>query len=131
MAPPVTAGEFGTWTVIGAEQTAVQHLGKRVRDCLEGPGHRSIWVLEPRQQRQLCNKHPYGVGNELSGRILGDYFPSGSQWRRHHRPSSANTVIESVGVTSLVEVGNNYFLNPVAGGSGPELKYNRRPCHGG
>jgi hypothetical protein len=24
----------------------------------------------------------------------------------------------------LVEVGNNYFMNPVAGGTGPELKYN-------
>ncbi|MGB9113726.1 NF038122 family metalloprotease, partial [Bradyrhizobium sp.] len=32
-------------------------------------------------------------------------------------------VIENSGSTSLVEVGGNYFLNPVAGGSGPELKY--------
>ena len=32
-------------------------------------------------------------------------------------------VIESFGSTSLVEVGNNYFLYPVGGSSGPELKY--------
>ena len=31
--------------------------------------------------------------------------------------------IESQGSTSLVQTGNNYFLNPVAGGTGPELKY--------
>ena len=31
--------------------------------------------------------------------------------------------IELQGSTSLVQTGNNYFLNPVAGGTGPELKY--------
>lgn len=31
------------------------------------------------------------------------------------------TVIESYGSTSLVQVGNNYFLYPVGGSSGPEL----------
>ncbi|MFX9630915.1 hypothetical protein ABTO69_20400, partial [Acinetobacter baumannii] len=36
--------------------------------------------------------------------------------------SSPSTTIESFGVTSLVQVGSNYFLNPVAGGTGPELK---------
>jgi 20S proteasome alpha/beta subunit len=33
------------------------------------------------------------------------------------------TVIESFGSTKLVQVGSNFFLNPVAGGTGPELKY--------
>ena len=33
------------------------------------------------------------------------------------------TVIESFGSTSLVEVGNNYFLDSISSGSGPELKY--------
>src|SRR5437899_2477754 len=33
------------------------------------------------------------------------------------------TAIESSGATSLVQVGTNYFLDPVAGGTGPELKY--------
>jgi hypothetical protein len=33
------------------------------------------------------------------------------------------TVIESFGSTKLVQVGNNYYLNPVSGGTGPELKY--------
>ena len=35
--------------------------------------------------------------------------------------------IESFGVTSLVQVGNNYFLNPVAGGTGPELNVSGSP----
>ena len=40
---------------------------------------------------------------------------------------SPTTVIEAFGSTSLVQVGSNYFLNPVAGGTGPELKYNGLP----
>src|SRR5436853_639176 len=30
-------------------------------------------------------------------------------------------VVEAQGSTSLVKVGDNFFLNPVGGGSGPEL----------
>ena len=33
------------------------------------------------------------------------------------------TVIEALGSTSLTEVGNNFFLDASAAGSGPELKY--------
>src|SRR6185437_6428848 len=32
------------------------------------------------------------------------------------------TTIESYGSTALVQSGSNYFMNPVAGGTGPELK---------
>ena len=41
------------------------------------------------------------------------------------------TVIEALGSTSLVQVGNNYFLDPVAGGTGPALKYGGAPVAGG
>ena len=34
-----------------------------------------------------------------------------------------STVIESFGSTSLVEVGNNFFLDNISSGTGPELKY--------
>ena len=32
-------------------------------------------------------------------------------------------MIEAFGSTSLVEVGNNFYLNSISSGSGPELKY--------
>jgi 20S proteasome alpha/beta subunit len=35
----------------------------------------------------------------------------------------AATVIESAGSTKLVQVGSNFYFNPVAGGTGPSLKY--------
>ena len=36
---------------------------------------------------------------------------------------TAPTVIEAIGSTSLVEVGSNFYLNNISGGSGPSLKY--------
>jgi Tryptophan-rich Synechocystis species C-terminal domain/Bacterial Ig-like domain (group 1) len=38
-------------------------------------------------------------------------------------PAKVTTVIESFGSTSLVQVGNNYFMDAISTGSGPELKY--------
>ena len=32
-------------------------------------------------------------------------------------------MIEAIGSTSLVEVGNNFFLDSISSGSGPSLKY--------
>src|SRR5262249_47078521 len=43
----------------------------------------------------------------------------------------ATTVIESAGSTSLVQLGNNYFLYPVGGSSGPELSYSGAPVVAG
>jgi hypothetical protein len=47
-------------------------------------------------------------------------------WIRDHlvmtSPPPVPTVIESFGSTSLVEVGNNFYLDSNSGGSGPELK---------
>lgn len=40
-----------------------------------------------------------------------------------HLAVNSPTTIESVGTTSLVLAGSNYFLNPTAGGGGPGLKY--------
>jgi serralysin len=39
----------------------------------------------------------------------------------------ANPVIEADGATSLVQVGSNYFFDPVGGTSGPELKDGGNP----
>jgi hypothetical protein len=44
--------------------------------------------------------------------------PSGT-----YKASPPVTVLEAYGSTSLVQVGNNYFLHPVGGSSGPLLKY--------
>ena len=41
------------------------------------------------------------------------------------------TTIEAFGATSLVQTGSNYFLNPTAGGSGPEVMLHGAPLAAG
>ena len=36
-------------------------------------------------------------------------------------------MVEAFGVTSLVQSGSDYFLNPAGGGTGPELYFNGAP----
>ena len=41
------------------------------------------------------------------------------------------TVIEALGSTSLVQVGNNFYLDSISSGTGPELKYDGAPVVAG
>jgi len=42
-------------------------------------------------------------------------------------PPPPSTVVEAFGVTSLVQSGSDYFLNPAGGGTGPKLYFNGAP----
>jgi hypothetical protein len=44
-----------------------------------------------------------------------------------HTTPPVTTVIEAFGSTKLVQVGSNYFLNSISGGTGPSLKYAGNP----
>ncbi len=46
-------------------------------------------------------------------------------------PTVVTEVIENFGSTSLVQVGNNYFMYPVGGSSGPQLMYGGTPIVAG
>jgi serralysin len=46
-------------------------------------------------------------------------------------PTVVTEVIENFGSTSLVQVGNNYFMDPVGGSSGPQLMYGGTPVVAG
>ncbi len=78
--------------------------------------------LEYRQQRQLHLKYLRRcVGNQLCAGIAGDQLPPGPERRRPI--GIPTTVIDALGSTSLIEVGNNFYLDSNSSGSGPELKY--------
>ncbi len=46
-------------------------------------------------------------------------------------PAATAVVIEAFGSTSLAEVGNNYFLDNISTGTGPELKFGGAPVVAG
>jgi len=116
---PVTAGQFNPYVPIAAEQTASGYeiALKDAADNLysiwntDSTGNFLSFVLYSGNSTALEALEP-SFHQDLNGDgVIG--VP----------PPPPPTVIEALGVTALVEVGNNFFLNPVAGGTGPELKY--------
>jgi hypothetical protein len=114
------AGQFGQWTPIGVEQTA---SGYEVAWKMAGADQYAVW---------LTDSNGNYVSNTLSN-VSGTTAALESVETGFHQdlngdgvigpPSApAQTVIESAGATSLVEVGNNFYLYD-SSGAGPSLKY--------
>jgi hypothetical protein len=121
---PYYAGEFGNWTLIGAVQvsggydiawkfptgvyavSSVDSNGNYINDIFTGVAANST-ILE--QYETTFNQDLNGDGTVGIPTI----------------------VIHDDGTTSLVQVGTNYFLNAVSGGTRPELKYNGTPLYSG
>jgi serralysin len=114
----VTVGEFGSWTFIGAEQTG---SGYEVALHLPGSDQFTVWNTD---------SNGNVVSNAVGGIVSGTSYALESLEPSFHQDLNADrtigvvsTTIESLGSTSLVQVANNYQLNPVSGGTGPTLKY--------
>ena len=116
---PITSP--GTWTPIGAESTA--------------GGYEVAWKMNGADQYAVWNAD--SNGNYVSNAVLPTSGASSaleSTETSFHQDLNGDgvigpvsTIIEAVGSTSLVQLGNNYFLYPVGGSSGPELKYGGTP----
>ncbi|WGD55342.1 M10 family metallopeptidase C-terminal domain-containing protein [Bradyrhizobium sp. CB1650] len=117
-------GQFGGWAPISAEQTS---SGYEVAWKLAGADQYSVWTTD-------------STGHYLSNTALVNGFVTGADPALQALETSfqqdlngdghiglVSTVIEANGSTSLVQYGGNYYLNPVAGGTGPELKYYGSP----
>ncbi len=110
----------GAWVPIGAEKTST---GYEVALFNASSNLYTIWNTD-------------SSGNVLSASLAGVSGTNTSlefiETSFHQDLNGDHTigipgVIESFGATELTEVGNNYFFDPIAGGSGPELKYGGSP----
>jgi protocatechuate 3,4-dioxygenase beta subunit len=127
---PVTAGEFGGWTPIGAVQTA---SGYDVAWKVAGADQYSVWSTDS-NGNYISNN----VAN-INGAVSGTNTALESIETIFHQdlngdgvvgvPSVSGTVIQTDGSTSLTQVGTNYFLYDA--GSGPELKSAGSPVTAG
>ena len=113
----VVAGQFGAWTPIGAEQTA--------------SGYEVAWKVTGADQYTVWNTDSSGnfISN-IVGVVSGTSTALESLETSFHQDLNGDgviglptTVIEANGSTSLTQVGNNYFLDSISSGTGPELKY--------
>ncbi|MCK1680987.1 M10 family metallopeptidase C-terminal domain-containing protein [Bradyrhizobium sp. 147] len=118
----VMAGQFGSWTFTGVEQTA---SGYEVALHLPGSDQYTVWNTD-------ANGNV--VSNAVGGIVSGSSSALQSLEPSFHQDlngdgvivssaSAGTAVIETLGSTSLVQAGDNFYFNPVPGGAGPALKY--------
>jgi serralysin len=115
---PVTAGEFGTWTPIGAVQVAGGGYDVAWHDT--SSGLYVVWNTDS-NGNYLSNLLSSVPGNNFSLESLETTF--NQDLNGDGTIGAPTVVIHNDGTTKFVEVGNNYFLNPASGGTGPELLY--------
>src|SRR6202035_2975038 len=123
---PLTAGEF-SWTPIGAGQTST---GDEIALKDAAIGQYTIWNTDSSGN----------VTYDPSGNLSGSSTALESYETGFHQDLNGDgvigipaiaTVIESSGSTSLVQVGNNYFLDSNSTGTGPEVMYGGAPLAAG
>jgi hypothetical protein len=116
---PVTVGQAGAYSPIGAEQTAT---GYEVAWKAAGADSYTVWATDS-NGNYISNLIMPESGSSLSLETIETSFHQDLNGDGTIGPVS--TVIEAFGVTSLVQVGNNYYLE--SGGTGPALKFSGAP----
>ena len=113
---PAVDGQFGAWKALGTEQTA---SGYQVAWKNGGANEYLVWNLDS-GGNYVGNATAVVAGSDTSLQTIESAFQQ--DLNGDGRVGLATTTIEVFGATSLVEVGNQYFLRD-AGGAGPALKH--------
>ncbi|WP_375313595.1 M10 family metallopeptidase C-terminal domain-containing protein [Bradyrhizobium sp. A5] len=113
---PVVAGQFGVWTPVGAEQTA--------------NGFDIAWEAPGTSQFIIWHTDASGNYQSSPGVVSGSSATLEQAESSFHQDLNGDgtigipvSTIESVGSTSLIQSGDDFYMNPVGAGSGVELKY--------
>lgn len=118
---PVTVGQFSGWSPIGTEQTA---SGYQVVWKSGSADQYIVWSTDSGGS-YLTNTAPASGASatitSLETTLQQDLNGDGTIGA----PAPSGTTIESSESTKLLQVGSNYYLVSISGGSGPELK-----CYG-
>ena len=112
-------GQAGTWAPIGAEKTA---NGYDIAWKDTATGKFSIWSTDS-SGNYITNSLGVVSATDTGLEARETAFQQDLNGDGTIGvPASASQTIESFGVTSLVQSGGIYYLNPVAGGTGPTMK---------
>ncbi|HEY2249011.1 MAG TPA: S8 family serine peptidase [Bradyrhizobium sp.] len=115
-----TVGTWGAWARVGSEATA---NGFEIAFKI-GADTYTVWNTDA-NGNITTNALPTSSGNSAALEALETSFHQDLNGDGTIGIPAAppSTTIESHGATALVQVGKHYALNPVAGGTGPDLKY--------
>jgi serralysin len=117
---PVVAGQFDPFTPVGVEQIAG---GYEVALKNAATNQFSIWKTDSNGNFQSFAVY---AGNSTALETLETSFHqdlNGDGSIGGPGVSASQSVIEGFGSTSLVQVGNNFYLNDISSGVGSTLKY--------
>jgi 20S proteasome alpha/beta subunit len=115
---PLTVGEF-SWTPIGAEQTST---GYQVALTIAGANLYTVWITDSSGNVSYSSIGSVSGASPLLESVESSFYQDLNGDGVIGFPANTS-LIESFGSTSLVEVGNNYYLDSNSTGTGPELKY--------
>ncbi|MBV9560254.1 MAG: NF038122 family metalloprotease, partial [Bradyrhizobium sp.] len=118
---PVAAGQFGSIAPIGVEAITG---GYEVAWKDTSNGQYTVWATDSNGNFTNILYGP-GSGNSPALEQLETSFQQ--DLNGDGTIGVSMTVIEAFGSTKLAQLGSNYFLNPAAGGTGPELKLSGTP----
>jgi Ca2+-binding RTX toxin-like protein/20S proteasome alpha/beta subunit len=114
----VTVGQFGSWVPFAAEQITG---GYEIAWKIAGADQYSVWNTDG-NGNMLTN--PTGVvsGSSYALQSLESSFQQ--DVNGDGTTGTITTVLESFGSTKLSQVANTYFVSPVGGSSGPQIRFN-------
>ncbi|WFU83849.1 M10 family metallopeptidase C-terminal domain-containing protein [Bradyrhizobium sp. CIAT3101] len=116
----VVAGQFGGYTPIGVEQTST---GYEVAWKVAGADTYSVWSTDS-NGNYTGNSYQPGPGSNAALETLETSFHQDLNGDGVIGVATiVGTVIEAQGATSLVQVGQNFYLKDISTGTGPTLKY--------
>src|ERR1700687_5692062 len=124
---PIVAGQWGAWAPIGAEATAT---GYEVAWKVTGADQYTVWNTDT-NGNDTINTIGTVSGSSPALEALETSFHQDLNGDGVIGPPAGTTVIESFGSTSLVQVGNHFFLESNTTGIGPALKYQGVPIVAG
>jgi len=113
----VIAGSLSGWTPIGAE---VVGAGYDVAFKMQGQDLYVVWTTDS-SGNYTGNASGAVSGSSIALETLETTLQQDLNGDGHI--GVVSTTIEAYGATSLVQLSNNYLLDPVGGGTGPTLKY--------
>src|SRR6185437_1632394 len=128
---PITAGEFGAWVPIGAVQTSNGYeVAWELPGASPAANSYTVWNTDS-NGNDTTNTLGTVSGNSPVLQSLESTFHQDLNGDGVIGLPAGTTLIQTDGSTSLVQAGNNYFLENASTGNGPELKYQGAPITAG